>query len=1158
MILASSETVEFTPEQLHAIEDRAGESFLDAAAGSGKTSVLVERFVQSVLQDGIDVSAILTITFTDKAAAQMRDRIRGRLRELGAEDAARATERAYISTIHGFCARLLRAHALAAGLDPAFTVLDELEAGQLADAAFEAALAELADEATGAIELIAAYGAWDLRTAIQSGYAELRSRGEPRPRLPRLPPAPDLDAARRHLRQSAGRASLELAAVPEPSARVLEALERLERLGEVLREPAPWPGDLERLALPGGNGAALTTPECQAYGEALGRFRQASEHRWAAPAIGLLDRLLASFAERYEARKRERSGLDFEDLELLSRALLRPDDELRRRYRDRFERVMVDELQDTNAVQLELIELVSGDNLFTVGDAQQSIYGFRHADVELFEHRGARLAALDRRATLQTNFRSRREILEVINRVLEEALGERSMALVPGRQEEDVDPRVELLIADKAGEWSPEGPSAPWRVAEARALAGRIEELIATGTAAHEIVVLIRATTDMRAYERALEERGIATYTVGGRGYWSHPQVVDLVAYLRMLANPRDEQALYAVLGSPLVGASLDALVLLAAAARTQGRDPWWVLREPGDSLDELADADRRRLEAFVGWAAGEREAARRQSVEQLLDRVVEHTGYDLAMLAMPGGVRRLANARKLMRLGREYFTRRGPDLHGFVELVRLRAQSWRPDPDESEAPIESEALDAVRLMTIHRAKGLEFPVVCVADLGRSGRSSASVLRIDRDGRLGLRLARPGTGARESALAYDELGEEQRLRSAAEDRRLFYVAMTRAKERLILSGAARLEAWGAPGGGREPIAWLGPALVPDVSAGDGMSQGVRYSVVRPGDVEAPAAPAVRGGARPAATGATTSVATGGTTSSEDVACTQEARSSVTAISYTSLAAYQRCGYRFYVERVLGVPGPQSRTATRSGTASESDAATANAPAAPDEPTLSAAERGTLVHSLLERMDFRRPVVPSVAAIAAAAPRPPLPSELEDVAALLQRFAATELCARLGRATHAQREQRFNFLLRETLITGMFDVIASEPPDRTLIVDYKTDRLAGAEPAGVVAREYFTQQLVYALAALRAGAREVQVVHVFLETPEHPVIVTFTCERATELERMLSELTDGVLHGRSYPVTDTPHRAICQGCPAEGGLCSLPLAMTRRDSPERLF
>jgi ATP-dependent exoDNAse (exonuclease V) beta subunit len=645
----------------------------------------------------------------------------------------------------------------------------------------------------------------------------------------------------------------------------------------------------------------------------------------------------------------------------------------------------------------------------------------------------------------------------------------------------------------------------------------------------------------MRAYERALEDRGIATYTVGGRGYWAHPQVVDMVAYLRALANPRDEEALYGVLGSPLVGASLDALVLLAAAARTAGRDPWWVLREPGDAFDELAQQDRELLAWAVGWLAGEREAAQRKGVEELLDRALEQTGYDLVVLAMPGGQRRLANVRKLMRLGREHFAEHGPDLHGFVDEIGRRGQSWRPDPDESEAPIESEALDAVRLMTIHRAKGLEFEIVCVADLGRSGRTSAEVVRVGRDDRVGLRLARPGTGARVPALAYEELGDEQRLRTAREERRLFYVAMTRARERLILSGAAKIDTWGTVPGGGPPISWLGPDLVPDVSAGEGVSEGVRYRVVREVEAAPPPSTPVRSDVdaptvrhehqeRPRA--------------GAEVA--PHPSSPVESLSYSALAAYRRCGYRFYVERVLGIP------------AVEGGQAVDERPSRAGAAVLTATERGTVVHSLLERLDFRRPVAPSSAAIIAAAPRPPSAAELESITALIERFAATELCARLGRATWVRREQRFAFLLEGALITGMLDVIAGEPQDRRLIVDYKTDRLDGSELVAVVERDYGTQQLIYALAALRSGAAEVEVAHVFLEAPDQPVIAVFTRDQAAALERTLAGLTSRLLRDRSFPVTDAPHRELCHGCPAEGGLCSWPLEMTRRGSPEQLF
>ena len=938
---------------------------------------------------------------------------------------------------------------------------------------------------------------------------------------------------------------------------MVQAIARLERLPEVIgAEADPWPGDLWALALPGGNGAALSTDVCVRYAEALAEFRGGVEHRRAVRAHELLDRLLRLFGERYARAKREVSGLDFEDLELECRELLRSDTSLRERYRARFQRIMVDELQDTNRVQLELIELIADGNLFTVGDAQQSIYGFRHADVELFERLGDRLAAVGARATLDTNFRSRPEILSVINGVFAAELGEQFRPLRPGRPEAPVaetGPLVELLVADKGADWTMEGLGAPWRVAEARALAARVGRLLADGTAARDVVLLTRATTDLRVYERALEDRGIPTYLIGGRGYWAHPQVIDMVCYLEALANPRAEEALYTVLASPLVGVSADALVVLAATARDRARDPWSLLREADGAFDGLGIGDREFLSRFATWFAIERQVVARAGIEELIDRVLERTGYDLAVLGMPGGPRRLANVRKLMRLAREHEAAHGPDLRGFLELVARRSGGafGAGDARESEAPVEGEALDAVRLMTIHRAKGLEFDVVCVADLGRGPRWRADLMRVGRDGRFGMRLAEPGTGRRESALDYKALGDERYAAEAREERRLFYVAMTRARERLILSGAARLEKWpdesdahppARPPAGGGPIAWIGPAVeqLEDVE--------VEVTFVRPEDVPAAvprlpaaiAAPAVE----PAATAARPDVPA----------------PPVAALSYSSLASYARCGYRFYAERVLRLPGVPGRGEV-AGASGERAAGAADRAGG-----LSALDRGTLVHALLERLDFRHPRRPSDAMIAEAADRAglrivPAPDDAVQVAELVERFAAGELCRRLGRATAVRREARFRFLISDprppVLIGGVFDVIAREPGGRTLVVDYKTDRLEGVDPQALADGSYGTQRLVYALASLRAGATGVEVVHTFLELPQRPAVATFTAEQAPALEAQLATLARGVLE-RDFRVTDAPHRAVCDGCPAEGGLCSWPLEMTRRDAADRLF
>ncbi len=222
----------------------------------------------------------------------------------------------------------------------------------------------------------------------------------------------------------------------------------------------------------------------------------------------------------------------------------------------------------------------------------------------------------------------------------------------------------------------------------------------------------------------------------------------------------------------------------------------------------------------------------------------------------------------------------------------------------------------------------------------------------------------------------------------------------------------------------------------------------------------------------------------------------------------------------------------------------------------------AAERGVLIHELLERLDFRHPTAPTAAVIAASALRagqtPPTAEEAEELAEVVRRFAATELCARLGRATDARREERFGFIISSgILVTGALDVLAREVGNRALVVDYKSDRLAGADPAAIVEHAYATQRLVYALAALRSGADEVEIAHCFLELPDRPVTATYSRAELLSLERELTGLADGVLR-REFAVAEAPYRGLCNGCPAEGGLCSWPLELTRRETPDRLF
>jgi ATP-dependent helicase/nuclease subunit A len=567
--------VSLTPEQERAVARRDRSLMVRAGAGTGKTTVLVERFVQAVVKDGVAVESILAITFTEKAAAEMKARVRARFMELGLRDEARAAEGAWISTIHGFCSRVLRTHALSAGIDPAFRVLDELESERVATDAFDAALGTFMGEGEDPqrIEMVAAYTPDRLRDMVRTAYARLRSRGERRPSLEEARPAEP--AGERAALEAAARAALAelggLAASASTTA-AMKAIERcLDLLGRLPRRQFAEPADLDKLSF-AGRSKALCSAICDEYRDAMVAYTALCTARREYLDHTMLRVLLDLYGERYEEGKRRRSGLDFEDLELIARDLLAENAGLREQYAERFVHVLVDEFQDTNPLQNELLELLARDNLFRVGDENQSIYRFRNADVGVFQSHWDGALGAGRAESITVNFRARGEILDAIDLAFDRTWGERFEPLreAPGARDcaPRIDPCVELVVVDRPRKRWDEAPGLgdapfgstlgtlpPWRAAEARLLAKRVDELTRGGPYAFgDVVMLFRATTAMGAFERALEERGVPVHVVGGRGYFAQQQVSDLRHWLSALANPLDGLAVYALLTSPLGG----------------------------------------------------------------------------------------------------------------------------------------------------------------------------------------------------------------------------------------------------------------------------------------------------------------------------------------------------------------------------------------------------------------------------------------------------------------------------------------------------------------------------------------------------------------------------------------------------------------------------
>ena len=831
---------------------------LSAGAGCGKTFVLTHRFLQELEPSAVPSDAaadpldgIVAFTFTNKAAREMRDRIRVAVGERLASAAAgerghwaalhRRVDAARISTIHSFCTSFLRAHAAEAGLDPRFAVLDPTRSDTLrTDAVADALRAALAAREERALELVTRYGL----SAVVGHVSDLLGntpRGTPfdpvdfddltdlRLRLWRDEHLPPL----RNAVHSAASPEFDTLLSDPPNTPGQKATRgELRAVLAELPTTADFPALLER-ARPLlnmnklGRRAAWSDPAVGGrVSELVAALRDAIDvYLKAAPVDGELVResarlgamflpLAADAAARYDRAKAAAGGLDNDDLIVRTRDLLR-DPAVAARAAARVRFLMVDEFQDTDPVQAEIVTALctggterddaaggradaGGGKLFLVGDVKQSIYGFRGADPGVFLDLRDRLPEAGR-LPLTVNFRSRPEVLRFVNALFGPALGDGYEPLAPppyGTPPFEAPPAtgrpcVEFLFP-AAGDG---GNADAARLREAAALAGRIRELLdspdpilrdpdaADGGGLRrvrpgDVAVLFRAATKFSVYERALQDAGIESYVVKGLAFYAQQEVHDLAHLLLWLDEPDDTLSLAGVLRSPMFGLSDDALFGLADThdSLTDGvlSDRRVPLPEP--QAERLAHARR-----VLGELRGVRDTA---GLAGLLSLAVDRTGYDASLLGEFLGERKLANLRKLLDMAREADRDGTVGLRGFAD--RLRTAIGEAIKEETAA-LHPEVGDVVRLMTVHQAKGLEFPVTCVADLTAGGTPRGYPAELHP--RFGPVLPPPTQSRPVDDPVADLWKSERRAAERAESLRIFYVAATRAEDLLILSGA---------------------------------------------------------------------------------------------------------------------------------------------------------------------------------------------------------------------------------------------------------------------------------------------------------------------------------------------------------------------------------
>ncbi|HHT64692.1 MAG: helicase-exonuclease AddAB subunit AddA [Caldicoprobacterales bacterium] len=899
----------WTVQQQAAIDARECNLLVAAAAGSGKTAVLVERILQLILKDGVDIDRLLVVTFTNAAAGEMRERISSALTkaidEGGQNDKhlrqqLNLLSKASISTIHSFCISVIRKYFHVINLDPGFRIGDETECSLIKLEAIEDLFEEQYEEGSQTfLGLVERFGGSKQDTALQDLVIRLHAfiQSKPFPRQWLVERVQDFAGDAGQLENSPWCRAL-LSTIQMEILGIMDSLK--EALSLCSRPGGPFPyqtnlfddiGQMEEiLRLAAGNDLKAcssayeqvkftTLKRCpkdvnEDLKQRVRDLREKAKKGWRKLGGGLLasgldqsieqlhelhpymlclSNLVFKFDEEFRRQKQEKGIVDFNDLEHYTLEILQHE-QVAQELKQKYEYIFIDEYQDSNLVQETILSYVSrGGNLFMVGDVKQSIYRFRLADPTIFLDKYSSFLtgedAGNRRVDLNRNFRSRPNILEGVNYLFENIMSssfgeldyDDKAALYPGletppEQESELEFHLIEKTADEE-EMDAETENLSDLEVEASIAAQRIQQLVGTEiydakqgayrkADYRDMVVLLRSTKNRATvFQEVFAAWGIPVYADINTGYFEALEVKIIIALLKLIDNKLQDIPLLTVMRSPIGGFDADDLIQIRTASKT--RYFYQAAAEyAGSREDDLA----RRLKDFHGKIVDWQKTSRYLPMEDFIWKLYTESGYYDYAGAMPGGLQRQANLRILLEKARQF---QQTSIKGLFQFIRFIDKLQGSSGDMGAAKTLGENENVLRIMSIHKSKGLEFPVVVVAGLGKQFNFSdinSSVL-FHKDLGLGPKYVNPDTRQTCETIARSALKQVIRLEGLSEEMRILYVALTRSKNRLILLGSAadlqkNAERWMKPispyslSKGKSFLDWIGPVLIRHPDCGE--------------------------------------------------------------------------------------------------------------------------------------------------------------------------------------------------------------------------------------------------------------------------------------------------------------------------------------------------